>query len=131
MFKKRGNRIVKEHGHISNVLPGLHLVDQLAVAGICDRTYHITVSWNVSAIILHPKRQASVFPKINDIPDNFVCKRIETKIIVEELLDGDLLDYKFFCNSGGPFLIQVDVNRFTNHQRNIYDLSWKRKSFFI
>lgn len=58
-------------------------------------------------------------------------KRIETKIIVEELLDGDLLDYKFFCNSGGPFLIQVDVDRFTNHRRNIYDLSWKLMPYKI
>jgi hypothetical protein len=58
-------------------------------------------------------------------------KRIETKIVVEELLDGDLLDYKFLCNSSGPFLIQVDVDRFTNHQRNIYDLSWKLMPFTI
>ncbi|MFA9220051.1 MAG: ATP-grasp fold amidoligase family protein [Sediminibacterium sp.] len=58
-------------------------------------------------------------------------KKIETKIIVEELLDGDLLDYKFFCNSNGPFLIQVDVDRFANHQRNIYDLSWQLMPFKI
>lgn len=58
-------------------------------------------------------------------------KKIETKIVVEKLLDGDLLDYKFFCNANGPFLIQVDVDRFTNHQRNIYDLSWQLMQFKI
>lgn len=58
-------------------------------------------------------------------------KKIETKIVVEELLDGDLLDYKFFCNSNGPFLIQVDVDRFTNHQRNIYDLTWQLMPYKI
>lgn len=58
-------------------------------------------------------------------------KRIETKIVVEELLDGYLLDYKFFCNSNGPFLIQVDVDRFTNHRRNIYNLSWQLMPYKI
>ena len=58
-------------------------------------------------------------------------KKIAPKIVVEELLDGDLLDYKFFCNSTGPFLIQVDVDRFTNHQRNIYDLTWQLMPYKI
>ncbi|MFM1771018.1 MAG: hypothetical protein RLZZ71_160 [Bacteroidota bacterium] len=51
-------------------------------------------------------------------------KKIKPRVIVEKLLVGSLLDYKFFCNNEGPFMIQVDVDRFTDHRRNIYDMSW-------
>ncbi len=84
MLKKRGRRIVTEHGHISNVLPGLHLVDQLSIASICTRTYEITVPWNVYAVNLPPIKEKNVFPKIDDITGDFVCKRIEATIENEE-----------------------------------------------
>lgn len=51
-------------------------------------------------------------------------KLIKPKIVVEELIGDDPNDYKFFCNEEGPFAIQVDVDRFTNHTRNLYDLDW-------
>ena len=38
-------------------------------------------------------------------------------------------DYKFFCFNGEPAVIQVDLDRFTNHQRVFYDLSWKKQPF--
>lgn len=49
------------------------------------------------------------------------------KVIAEELLnpDGsDLKDYKFMVINGEISFIQVDQSRFTNHQRNLYDVSW-------
>lgn len=54
------------------------------------------------------------------------------KIIVEQLLenpdrpDGDINDYKFHCFNGKPEYIQFDVDRFSQHKRNIYDTSWKK-----
>ena len=55
------------------------------------------------------------------------------KIIVEELLasaDGrDLPDYKVFCIKGVPAFIQVDVNRFTNHQRDMFSPRWRKLAF--
>ena len=58
----------------------------------------------------------------------WVYKNIEPRIICEKYLEeaehGELRDYKFFCFDGEPRLIQVDFNRFTNHERNIYDLTW-------
>lgn len=54
----------------------------------------------------------------------------EPKIIVEELLedpstpDGSINDYKFLCFNGKPEYIVLDVDRFTQHKRNIYDTSW-------
>lgn len=53
---------------------------------------------------------------------------IVPKIICEELIethDGmELKDYKIFCFQGQPKFIQVDIDRFSNHKRNIYDLNW-------
>ncbi len=36
----------------------------------------------------------------------------------------DLMDYKIFCFNGVAKLIEVDLDRFTNHKRNIYDTEW-------
>ena len=41
-------------------------------------------------------------------------------------------DYKFHCfrNKSDPeVLIQLDLDRFTNHKRNIYDESWNKLPF--
>ena len=52
------------------------------------------------------------------------------KIIVEQLLedpdspDGSINVYKILCFNGKPEYIVLDVDRFTNHKRNIYDTSW-------
>jgi hypothetical protein len=57
---------------------------------------------------------------------------IPRKILCEPMLgasDQQLNDYKVFCFSGQPTFIQVDVDRFTNHQRCYYDVAWNRVPF--
>ncbi len=60
----------------------------------------------------------------------WVYKKNTPKIIVEELLedpetlDGAINDYKFLCFNGKPEYIVLDVERFTEHKRNIYDIEW-------
>ncbi len=52
---------------------------------------------------------------------------IPRKIIAEQFLDAnghDLPDYKFFCIHGEPILCWVDLDRSTNHTRNVYDTDW-------
>ncbi len=53
---------------------------------------------------------------------------INPKILIEEFIEdkpGDsLIDYKIHCFNGVPKLIQVDVDRYSNHKRNFYDLKW-------
>lgn len=55
----------------------------------------------------------------------------EPVIIAEQYLedpeqaDGSVCDYKFLCFSGKPEYVVYDVNRFTDHQRNIYTTTWK------
>jgi hypothetical protein len=52
---------------------------------------------------------------------------ITPKIIVEKLVKTDtedLHDYKFLCFDGKPYFCWVDLDRYTNHKRNVYDLEW-------
>lgn len=36
----------------------------------------------------------------------------------------DLRDYKFQCFSGKPYSCRIDIGRFTDHRRNVYDMEW-------
>ena len=53
---------------------------------------------------------------------------VERKILVERMMvdadHGVPLDYKFFCFHGKPYFVQVDIDRFGDHRRNIYDIGW-------
>jgi hypothetical protein len=55
---------------------------------------------------------------------------ITPRLLIEPLLkgpDGKLpLDYKFFCFHGKVEFIQVDVDRFTKHTRNMFDRDFNR-----
>ena len=79
MKKTLGERVVTEHGPITNILPAQTLVDQVTMSNINSRTYKVTVPW-FSVSILSAIKAISVFPKIHDISEEFVCKRIETEI---------------------------------------------------
>lgn len=52
-------------------------------------------------------------------------------IVVEKLLVNEknpkagVNDYKFFCYSGVPKYVVVDVDRYIGHKRNFYDMNWK------
>lgn len=58
-------------------------------------------------------------------------KYIKNLILIEKLLDTPLNDYKFFCSKGKPFMVQVDVDRFNNHSRNFYNLSWEKQDIIL
>ncbi|WP_299997045.1 ATP-grasp fold amidoligase family protein [uncultured Cedecea sp.] len=53
----------------------------------------------------------------------WVYKNLPRTIIIEELLNfenGIPPDYKFFCINGRVEFVQVDLDRFSKHKRNIY-----------
>lgn len=58
-------------------------------------------------------------------------KYIKPRILIEKLIDYPLNDYKFFCSNGKPFMIQVDIDRFTKHKRNFYNLSWEKQELVL
>lgn len=65
-----------------------------------------------------------------ELTKQWVYKDIPRRIIIEEFLDDGTgeppMDYKLFVFSGKVELIQVDIDRFTKHRRNIYDVKWNR-----
>ena len=54
--KSIGQRVVKEHGLISNILPYLNTIDSVNIANICTRTYFVTVPYNLQS---HQMQQQS------------------------------------------------------------------------
>ncbi len=54
---------------------------------------------------------------------------IKPKVLVEQCLGNDIKDYKFLCFDGTPYYCWVDIDRFADHKRNIYDLDWKLQPF--
>ena len=56
-------------------------------------------------------------------------RNIEPLILIEEFKsckdDEGCPDYKFFCFLGEPRFCQVDMERFANHRRNLFDVSWR------
>lgn len=60
-------------------------------------------------------------------------KSLSHKIIVEPLIfeRDDNVDYKFFCRNGVPRMIQVDVDRFTDHRRCLYDTDWNLQPYSL
>jgi hypothetical protein len=56
-------------------------------------------------------------------------QNIDPCILIEEFKSchGDEVcpDYKFFCFHGEPRFCQVDMDRFTHHRKNIYDMEWR------
>jgi hypothetical protein len=56
-------------------------------------------------------------------------RTLKPKVIVEPIVFGDpnVRDYKFTCVDGVPKLIQVDMDRHTNHTQQYFDSSWRRQ----
>lgn len=56
----------------------------------------------------------------------WVYKDIQPRIIAEKYMVDEqgiaLKDYKVFCFNGEPKVIMVDIDRFSNHKANMYDL---------
>lgn len=56
-------------------------------------------------------------------------KYIKPRIICEEYLEdetGQLRDFKFYCGDGEPRIIQIDVDRFSDHKSELRDPDWVR-----
>jgi hypothetical protein len=59
-------------------------------------------------------------------------KNIKRRILIEEYLGDGLQppsDFKFFCFGGVVKLIQLDLDRYVGHKRNMYDREWNLLDF--
>lgn len=98
------------------------------------------------AVIIRDKKAITLAKKIElrrkikfSLETDYSCrycemhyKDISPKIIAEEFIDSgshDLVDYKFLCFDGVPYYCWVDMDRFTNHTRNVYDLEWNLQTW--
>ncbi len=58
---------------------------------------------------------------------------IDPCLLIEELLTDSMgripIDFKFYCFHGRPQFVQLDVDRFTAHQRVFVDLNYERLPF--
>lgn len=71
------------------------------------------------------------------IKKEYQYKNVQRKIIIEKYmvdLSGELIDYKFFCFDGQPLFVKADLDRFTEHKVNFYDMNWNfinmREAFY-
>jgi len=56
--------------------------------------------------------------------------QIQRKIIAEKYLEtdqGELQDYKFLCFDGKPAFCWVDLGRYGNHTRTVFDMRWEKQ----
>jgi hypothetical protein len=60
-------------------------------------------------------------------------KNVKPRILFEELLDDGTgavpYDFKFFVFDGQVRFISVDIDRFGDHRRNMYDTNWNKLNF--
>ncbi len=61
----------------------------------------------------------------------FHYSQIDRKILIEQLISDNPNDYKFHCFGGKVQFIQVDLDRFIKHKRNIYNSEWVLQNFEI
>lgn len=67
-----------------------------------------------------------LYRTLREWPYKDVKKRIMAEQYLEDESGFELKDYKIFCFNGVPKMIDVDYNRATNHQRNLYTPDWVR-----
>jgi hypothetical protein len=54
---------------------------------------------------------------------------IKPQLLIEPLLAGDLIDYKFYVFHGKLRFVQVNTDRFKVHKVTFFDSSWVKQSF--
>lgn len=73
--------------------------------------------------------RAWVQPDIYKTFREWPYKNVPRRILAERYMQddsGELRDYKFYCFNGKPEFLLVASNRFSNHNFNFYDTSFKR-----
>lgn len=66
--------------------------------------------------------------------EEWAYTQVEARLLVEPFIDAGppgLTDYKLHTFSGRVFAIQVDVDRYTNHARTLFDRDWNPMPFSL
>lgn len=78
-------------------------------------------NWNEAKIKLKKYLQTNYYRQTRE----FAYKKIKPRVVCEELLEDNIIDYKFFCYDGVPQYIEIDANRYTGHLRSFYRVTWE------
>ncbi|WP_149277092.1 ATP-grasp fold amidoligase family protein [Pareuzebyella sediminis] len=84
----------------------------------------------VDWVSLREKLGKSLKRRYGDYKGEWQYAKIEPRVVIEKLMldeHGQIpLDYKLHCMNGTVKFIQVDIDRSTNHRRNVYDSEWQQ-----
>jgi TupA-like ATPgrasp len=109
--------------------------DELPAACVFKATHGS--GWNILCHDRHAADRLSIMATLSNwlrrnhfwMTREWVYRDIPPRVLIEEMLVGENggipNDYKVFCFHGQPAFIQVDLDRFGDHRRNIYDLDWR------
>ncbi len=132
---------LKEKGYETLIVPSVcvfssvdEMVDRIFEQNTIIKPSHLSGE----VIILRVSRQlnsAEIFRITKWLKTDFykmsreeTYRGIKRKVIQEKLLlDAQQrvpMDFKFFCVFGNPFMIQVDMDRFSDHMRQLYSPDW-------
>lgn len=83
-----------------------------------------TLDWDAAQRKIQRRLKRNYYHNNREWPYKDVTPRIICEQLMKDNDQSDLMDYKIFCFNGVAKLIEVDLDRFTNHKRNIYDTEW-------
>jgi len=94
---------------------------------ICSNKNMFDISSAKSKLKKHMKR--NFYWHAREFPYKNVCPRIICEKYLVDESKTELKDYKLYCFNGKPKFMQVDFDRFTEHKKNLYDLTWNSLPF--
>lgn len=81
--------------------------------------------WNEVRTVCHSWLGKIMAPYLGE----WFYREIKPCLLVEPMIGGNLIDYKFFVFGGRVEYVQVDTDRFRGHKRAFFDRDWSRQSF--
>ena len=133
---------LKEKGFANLIVPTLGLYDSAEeIRSVVFDSYSILKPTHLSgtAIPIYDSRKLDSLEilKINEWTRTDYYRRsrevnykgLQKRLIYEPLLldsaNNIPMDYKFFMCLGKPLMVQVDIDRHTNHTRQLYSVNWE------
>lgn len=142
--KHKVRNYIKDKGYENILIPQYGVYDyaeQINFSQLPNEFVLKTTNASKTNIICHDKNKLNVQETVdklnrwlNERPvklgREWVYYDIEPKIVCEKFIKDktnkskELSDYKFICFNGQAKYVWIDIDRYSNHRRNFYDLNW-------
>ena len=126
---------LQEKGHEKLVVPTLGLYnDANEVRNLAFDRNTILKPTHLSggAILIYESRKSlhtDYYKRSREKTYKGVCPRLICEPLLLDSTGKIPMDYKFFMCLGKPLMVQVDLDRFTNHTRQLYSTNWELLNF--